>query len=182
MYFIDDKKSAVKEVQRYLNGISIQYEDMPRAAIDGFYGKETEESVRYFQGQLRYEENGNVDAETFAGLLLEYRRISQKNEQIKNVINADTYPLAIGDSGDHVAKLNATLSALSSFYDIPNTPCGDFFGKSSEEAVKIMQRVLGEDINGTVSIELYLRLIDELLIRENFANAYKNQSFGQKSI
>ena len=49
MYDISDKSNAIRQVQLFLLELHYADEKYPHIAIDGIYGKETEDAVRMFQ-------------------------------------------------------------------------------------------------------------------------------------
>ena len=69
MYFLSDSPAAIREVQKFLYVISYRVNsDVPRVAIDGIYGPETEAAVIAFQEIYGHSASGSVDRETFDSL------------------------------------------------------------------------------------------------------------------
>ena len=173
MYRIDDRKSAIKEVQRFLLIISQNDDNIPKVAIDGFYTEETRIAVEEYQKQRGVKVTGVVDRETFDMLYSEADEIMLDAEIRRGVANAEAFPLKLGDSGADVSDLNTLLRELSHFYkDITELPRGTFFSKITEGAVKIMQFHFKESESGIVTLVLYERLKEELYERGKFAMYY----------
>ena len=67
MYLLDDKSSAIREVQRFLFVIG-QRLDIPHLSIDGYYDEETFRAVRAFQSTYGLAEDGVVGETTWREL------------------------------------------------------------------------------------------------------------------
>ena len=79
-YNVEDKKSAVRQLQRLLLEISYS-SDSPRISIDGIYGKNTREAVRRFQSRCGLPVTGDTDFETWCALLSEYKAARKQKER-----------------------------------------------------------------------------------------------------
>ena len=55
----------VKTIQEFLNRIAQNYPLIPKSAVDGVYGKNTQEAVRVFQGVFNLPQTGIVDFSTW---------------------------------------------------------------------------------------------------------------------
>ena len=162
MYFIDDNKAAIFEVQRFLFVIG-QHSDLPHLSVDGFYTEETELAVREFQRIHSIEQSGVVDRKTYDMIYAEYVDILSSNEAWDTDIYHSAYPMKTGDSGNRVSELNTVLRELSRFYrDIP-LPYGNFYSKNTESAIKMLQRAFRVAESGETSRELYNLLRTELI-------------------
>ncbi|MEB3302514.1 MAG: peptidoglycan-binding protein [Cyanobacteriota bacterium] len=62
-------KDEVKELQHLLKGLGLLLDDAGSPAIDGLFGRVTQEAVRVFQGRRALEVDGIVGPRTWAGLL-----------------------------------------------------------------------------------------------------------------
>jgi peptidoglycan hydrolase-like protein with peptidoglycan-binding domain len=57
--------ASVSQMQEQLNAISDVYTIIPKVAVDGVYGSQTEDAVRAFQGAFGLPANGIVDLPTW---------------------------------------------------------------------------------------------------------------------
>ena len=151
MYSVNDKQSAIKEVQRFLYVISQKEKSIPYVSVDGYYGDETRLAVLEFQRLNFLEENGTVEKETYDILYKTYLEILDDVNASENGLNSDNFPLKSGDSSNDVAILNSLLRELYQYYRDLSLPYGDFFSKETEISVKEMQKHLLEEESGIVS-------------------------------
>ena len=168
MYVVNDKKSAIKEVQKFLYEIAQTEADISYVTIDGYYSEQTRLAVTEFQRLKSIEENGRVDKQTFDLLYSAY--IDALNTKLSSDfgLNSLNFPLKMGDSGNDVSILNSILRELGTYYRELAVPYGDFFSNDTEQAVNEMQRHLLLEESGTVSESFLGRLKKEVTGRENF--------------
>lgn len=74
---IQDNREVIREIQRFLLDISYRIPSFPRITIDGIYGEETKNAVRYFQELYGLPVTGIVDLLTFLFLFDVYEDISE---------------------------------------------------------------------------------------------------------
>ena len=74
---IQDRREVIREIQSFLLDISYRIPSFPHITIDGIYGKETEDAVRYFQELYELPVTGIVD---FLTLLLLFAVYSDTEE------------------------------------------------------------------------------------------------------
>ena len=161
MYFIDDKKAAIYEIQKYLFVVG-QELGLTHLSVDGFYSEETEYAVRELQRLHSLNETGVVDRNTFDMIYSEYDRITKEKRNDEAAIYSTDRPMRIGSVGNAVSELNSVIRELSRFYlDLP-VPYGNFYSQDTENAVKILQRILRRSETGETTRELYSLLRDEL--------------------
>ena len=169
MYFIDDNKAAIFEVQRFLFVIG-QNGELPHLSVDGFYTEETELAVREFQRMHSIKETGVVDRKTYDAIYTEYANVMRSNEARDNDAYNSLYPMKTGDSGNVVSELNSVIRELSRFYrDIP-IPYGSFYSKNTESAIKMLQRAFRIAESGETTRELYGLLRSELKSLQKIKN------------
>ena len=174
MYFVDDKRAAICEIQRYLFVIG-QEMGLTHLSVDGFYSEETELAVREFQRIHFLSETGAVDRETFDMIYGEYDRISKDKKNNESELFAIDYPMRIGSVGNSVSDLNGIIRELSEFYtDLP-TPRGDFYSQNTEDAIKMLQRILKKTETGETTLEFYV------LLRKNLHSLQKTQTLNISS-
>lgn len=163
MYFIDDRKSAVAQIQRYLYTISAAQPDLAQTPIDGFYEEDTRRAVVLFQKKNALEETGRVDLSTFSSLYDSARRA--QDAQATNVLR----DLRYGDDGDDVLRLNRMLSHFSRTYrTVGRVPDSSFYTKETEAAVGALQKILKFEENGVADRLFQQRLAKEIDIEARF--------------
>lgn len=166
MYLINDEKSAIKEIQKFLYVISQREKTIPHIAVDGYYGDETRIAVTEFQRLNFIEENGKVNKETYDLLYILYLDVLNEKNSSDTGLNSERFPLKMGDSGNDVAILNSILRELRQYYrELPIT-YGDFYSPDTENSVKEMQKHLRQEANGIVSESFLAILKKEIGNRE----------------
>ncbi len=168
MYSLDDKSSAIREVQQFLFVIG-QRLDIPHLSIDGYYDEETFKAVRAFQRINKLEPNGAVDRETFDMIYKEYLKTQSELNKESVKFDVTEFPLELGDNGNGVSYLNALIRELSVFYKNLPTPLGTFYSAITESAVKMLQSYFRTEENGKTTFELLERIENEAIERQKFA-------------
>ena len=162
MYRINDKKAAIREIQRYLSIISQDDPMLPHVTVDGFFGDETMIAVTEFQRKRDLAVTGKVDRRTFDMLFAEYTAAENAGRAgYKSISGGGTY--AVGSSGPDVGIINLLITELSEYYDSIVAVSGDFFTRETEEALKQMQGILGYEASGTADEELISELWRHIL-------------------
>lgn len=164
MYYTDDRKSAIEEIQKFLLVI---YEngnrDIKRVSVDGIYGEETKDAVRKYQQLLGMEESGVVDKKTFDSLYMEYKEITDDLLLEEILIGEGLFPLTLGMQGDDVLLLNLYLIELSKNYkDLERVDKSTYFSGRTERSVRGLQRIFNEKETGEVDKKLFNRILLEL--------------------
>ena len=164
MYYTDDRKSAIEEIQKFLLVI---YEsgkrDIDRISVDGIYGEETKRAVRQYQSLYGIEANGVVNKETFDALYSEYKEITDEIFLEEILIGEGLFPLTLGMQGDDVLLLNLYLIELSNVYkDLERVDKSTYFSARTERTVRGLQRIFNEEETGEVDKKLFNRIILEL--------------------
>lgn len=168
MYSVNDKKSVIRDLQRFLLVIG-EKSDIPYLSIDGIYSEETEAAVRSFQEMHRYEVTGFVDKNTFDAIYEEYIQTLKSADARIIEFDKNEFPLKIGDAGNVVAHINTLIRELSAFYtDLPITH-GDFYSQNTENAIKLLQGYFRLSETGETSLELLDRIKKEAEERQNFS-------------
>ncbi len=161
MYRIENEIMAIREVQKYLFLIGDENPERLKIAVDGIYSENTALSVKEFQTLSGLFPSGEVDKETFDRIYEEYYAIKRKRDRESKVPlwNGD---LSLGSTGEYTSILNLTLLSLGEFYkDIPAVREESFFSRATEQGVKFMQSVFGLEESGIVTLEIYLRILEE---------------------
>ena len=149
-----DVGDNVRNIQYLLAYVAQFYDQIPPIALDGIYGRSTENAVRAFQELFELPVTGEVDFDTWDVL---YRTYLGFIETIPfKYVDGRLYPypgipLRLGAESEVVRLLQEYLNYISRFYpQIPSvTPTG-YFGSRTQEAVIAFQRLQGITPNGTV--------------------------------
>ena len=167
MYPLNDKKSAIRDVQQFLFVIG-QTGDIPHLSVDGVYSEETTEAVKSFQALHSLKVTGKVERDTFDAIYKEYLRALVSNSGSE--FDKSIFPMKLGESNNGVAVLNGFIRELSSFYpDLPIT-YGNFYSNETVRAVKLIQRYLRIEETGEATHGLYERIKEELTQIQNISN------------
>ena len=130
MYQIDERVSAIKEVQRLL-GLN----------QTGIYDAATRKRVKAVQEAYSLKKNDFVDYETFVAICQEYR----KGLKIHNsYLYAPKYPYKAGDMDTNVSLIHSALSPVLEDYRYEGLiPNGTFLGKNTIAAVNYLRNIFG---------------------------------------
>ncbi len=172
MYRLGDERAAIREIQKYLHFISDRtVPEVPRVAIDGFYGDETKEAIRAFQIYAGLSESGEVDYETFTRLFEEFSRARFLYNAEKYFIDDKLFPFQSGDKGQEVLYINLMLDELLLIYkEIGRVDIKPYFSLSTENAVKNLRSIFMMEALPIVDLMLFDRMRYELMIRGKVSN------------
>ena len=167
MYRTDDKKAAIREVQKYLYALAISEDyEMPEVIPDGIFGERTREDVLLFQRQNGLNETGAVDHATFDALYREYCRVCRPTRGRRTFPSEKEYPMRKGQSGTEIENLHAILTELSRYDPLLPLLRGDTFTEHTESAVRRMQKNTGMPETGEVDADFFDRLCREIHARK----------------
>lgn len=148
MYKINDRVSAIKEIQSYLMEIYPQRNISP----NGIYDSKTSDAVKEFQADNKIQASGVVDYETHLRLYSEYvRRMTvRKVNETEGAFIA--FPISYGNYSEYVASVNIIMSNILDSYGVYHAiRRGRYFSQESADAVRILRQILmledGEDID-----------------------------------
>ena len=164
MYRLDDENAAVAEVQRFLYMLSnTTYSDIPRVAVDGIWGPETENAVIAFQKKQGYKESGRVDYETFEALYYEYAVALSDLESRSYIISYQGFPLKRNMMNDDVLLLHSIITEIQKGYGyLTEVSKSTYYSETTEKAVVELQRIFGIEESGEVDADTFSRLIFEM--------------------
>lgn len=155
MYRINDRTSAIKNIQSYLRAIFVgEINIVP----SGVYDDKTRLAVLEFQRNNGLEPNGVVDLFTFELLYSSYRE-KLIEDRVGKRIDLPFYP---GDYSDEMREINKMLSSLLDYYRIDHRVTENgYYSKETSEAVKNMRKIyLMKDVD-LVDEMLYSRMLLE---------------------
>ena len=167
MYRLGDDRAAVREIQRYLHFISDRrYAEIPRVAIDGYYGEETKIAVKEFQKLMGIIESGTVDYQTFTKLYDEYLKAKLLSKAEESFIDEKRFPFALGDKGREVLYINLMLDELSKYFcELGRVDIKPYFSLSTENAIKEIRSIFMLNPIPNVDFNLFERMKYELKLR-----------------
>ena len=151
MYRIEDNASAIKALQKLL-GIN----------QTGNYDKATRLAVIKIQEAYSLKKSAVADYKTFKAILEEYRN-NQKKVWNSELLFAPLFPYREGDMGDNVRRINESLSNILSNYRYEEAlPRGAYFGKSTTDSVRFLQRIFLMQDSGIVDAVFMNRILSEM--------------------
>ena len=164
MYRLDDENAAIAEVQGYLYLLSnTTHPEIPRVAVDGIWGAETEIAVAAFQRMHRQKETGKVDYETFEALYYEYSVALSNLNAREYIISYQGFPLKRNMMNDDVLLLHLLISEIQKEYGyLTEVNKSTYYSETTERAVLELQRIFGVEENGEVDANMLSRLIFEM--------------------
>lgn len=171
MYCISDKKSYIKELQKYLNAYAEKIGSLSmRVPIDGIMGEKTRSTLKAFQRDSGLTSSGTVDRITHSCLVEMFRKELVFKNISKHVITPEGFPLRKNMQGSDVMTLNMIIEELANTYEnVTDVNRVRYFDKYTERAVRDLQKIFGFEITGEVDALLFDRLKNELSI-SNRAN------------
>ena len=145
-------------VQQELNRISQNYPAIPKVAVDGIFGRATENAVRAFQRIFGLTVDGIVGRNTWYELVRLYVAVLNLSElwsEGQRYYSISwTYPvnLSVGDRGAQVRYLQYMLSIVGQYISsVPVIAVDGVFGTRTRDAVYAFQRFAGLPQTGVVN-------------------------------
>ncbi|MDE5946265.1 MAG: peptidoglycan-binding protein [Oscillospiraceae bacterium] len=148
----------IREIQYYLSVIGAYYDAILPVDITGYFGEETEQSVKSFQQVFGLPQTGIVDRQTWNDLYRAYAGIveSVPFDDESSVILYPGTILKEGSSSDYVRILQQYLSYINQTYpDIPAVNNTGYFGPLTRQSVMAFQRRYGLAPTGIVNGALW---------------------------
>jgi long-subunit fatty acid transport protein len=147
MYQIDDRVSAIKEIQRLLY-----------LKQTGIYDADTKTSVSDIQSDYSIKVTGIVDYDTFNAILEEYKKHQRTDTHYLYFPN---FPYVIGDLNENVGLIHgALLPILKSYRYEASIPTGNYLGQVTLDAVNFLRKIFRMPI----SEEIDEKFIDRLML------------------
>ncbi len=149
-----DRGIGVRELQFFLNFISLYNESVPYVAIDGVFGPLTRAAVEAFQSLYGLEVTGVVDVETWDYLYRAYRGILDSLGPDYFASQTEPYPgypLRIGMQLPAVKSLQEYLALISTVLtELPSPAPSGIFDITTRDAVVDFQLRYGFPATGIV--------------------------------
>ncbi len=162
MNYIDQRDDIIRDVQKWLRVIGREYPDFPEVFIDGIYGEETADAVRFFQTKKGLPSTGVVDRVTFDSLYSEYLRIIRASRILGFIPAFEEYTdgeMRPGDVFDDIFVLQLLLRAISLDDNEFFVDMSGRFDDETEKAIRKLQNRIGMAENGRVNGELWNMLV-----------------------
>ncbi|MGN0596748.1 MAG: peptidoglycan-binding protein [Ruminiclostridium sp.] len=145
---------GVRVLQYYLNVIGAYYANVqPVNDITGYFGEQTEASLKSFQRLFGLPITGVADRQTWYAVYDAYVGIAETLPPSETEVAI--YPGTIlkeGTENQYVLILQTYLSYISDFFDeIPDVETTGYFGPQTKAAVLTFQRFSGLEETGTVN-------------------------------
>ena len=142
----------VSMLQYYLAVIGAYYDAVEPVEITGYFGENTERSVKSFQRVFGLPQTGEVDRDTRNDLYRAYQGIVESVPPKYTAVAL--YPgtvLREGISGESVKIIQEYLTLISETYkDIPAVNNTGYFGPVTRQSVTAFQKQFGTDPTGIV--------------------------------
>ena len=149
-----DTGTAVQTIQFYLKTIAAFNPFLRSLAVDGFFGRGTENAVIAFQRYYGLTPDGLVGETTWNLIVQIYQDITEGG-----TITIRPYPgtpLDLGSSGGNVLYVQKLLNRIRrTFVTIPRVEEDSEFGRNTRNAVREFQRVFGLELDGIVGSETW---------------------------
>ncbi len=151
MYRIEDKASAIKEIQRLL-----------KINESGFYDTVTRDKVKDTQKQNGIEQTGIVDYTTFVKIVNDHKRSSDKIWN-SNYLFLPDFPYRTTNIGSNITRINDALKIVLKDYRYDGIiPAGGYFGNDTVNAIRFLRKVFMLDDSDEIDEELMNRILYEI--------------------
>ncbi len=153
----ENKRIAIRNLQRYLRALSYFEERIPAVGIDGFYGEETERAVRAFQELVGLPTNGRVDQKTWEILHAYYLKDQEKHDAPARISHfprlPEGYTVELGEQQFLVFVIQHALAELAIDYDWSvEVPLTGIYDEPTAAAVRVFQELNSLPATGGVDL------------------------------
>ena len=158
------KDTATRNIQRYLQRLSYENENIPRPPIDGIFDTATEDSLKAFQRLYSLSPTGRADKATFDTLFAAYIAAIETTDRRQTL---DVFPktprdhvIDIGEESITVSVLQLILAELTSVFDaLEFYEATGIYDESTAENVRRFQRLSRLPITGKVDLKTWNRIL-----------------------
>lgn len=155
---------AVRVIQYFLSFLGYFNNELSPIAVDGIFGKNTENAVKEFQQWAGLPVTGIVDPRTWNTIINEYNATIQSLPYEFQSYSAFLYPgyvLSEGATGKAVEQLQTYLKTISqNINSVPSVVVDGVFGPRTREAVEAVQRLYGLPQTGTVGVLVWNAIVE----------------------
>lgn len=159
-----DRGNDVRSIQYYLAFIGFFNNRLPEIAVDGIFGRATEDAVKAFQREYGLTVDGIVGRNTWYRLQDAYFSILNSLPDEYRAYSSLLYPgyaLTTGASGNVVTQLQTFLRTIAQNDNrVPSVTVDGIFGDRTKAAVQAVQRIRGLPDNGSVGPLTWNAIVD----------------------
>lgn len=153
-------------IQNELNAVNKSYSTIPKiVAVDGRFGKGTEDAVKEFQKTFQLPQDGIVGKGTWYKLLYIYNAVKKletlhsQGQQLATAPKDFQRTLRLGDSGKDVNIVQFYINTIASFNpSVPSVTVTSSFDPDTVAAVRDFQRYVGLPVTGELDRATFDRL------------------------
>lgn len=162
-----DISDNVKVIQVQLNRISSNFPAIPKIPEpNGYFGPQTADAVRFFQGIFNLPETGTVDKSTWyriAYIFTSVKKLSELNTEgikLSETVKVGYEALSPGSSGTGVSTIQYFLAVIGAYYDrVQPVAITGFYDQKTKESVQSFQQVFGLEQTGEVNSAVWNDLL-----------------------
>ncbi len=151
---LGDSGTDVSTLQYYLDFLGFFYDTLPDIRIDGIFGSETQNAVLAFQRQFDLPQDGIVGRQTWYRLQDEYDSVLRSLPSEYTSYSSLLYPgyyITTGATGKVVEQLQTFINTIAqNNSSIPSVTVDGIYGESTQNAVRAIQRLVGQNPTGAV--------------------------------
>ncbi|MBQ3602612.1 MAG: peptidoglycan-binding protein [Clostridia bacterium] len=151
---LGDSGQDIATLQYYLDFIASFYDTIPDITIDSVFGEETRNAVLAFQRQFGLPQDGIVGRQTWYALQDQYDAILRALPDEYRSYSSLLYPgyfVTTGATGKVVEQLQTFINTIAEYNpSVPSVIVDGVFGPGTQEAVRQIQRLIGQNPSGAV--------------------------------
>ena len=167
MYRIDDRSSAIAELQKYLDKIGISDVFI---APSGIYDETTREAVVQFQKSKHINPSGIVDLETYNLIYSEYLAVNEREQINSRLGSSISFPIYEGSYFPKMAHINRAMAECLDYYGYSHSLRDSSYYSSETAAwVKELRKIYMLPDRDNIDTEFYSRLMKDRDSIEEFS-------------
>lgn len=151
---LGDTGQDIATLQYYLDFIASFYDTIPDIAIDSVFGEKTRDAVLAFQRQFGLPQDGIVGRQTWNAIQDQYDAILRSLPEEYKSYSSLLYPgyfITTGATGKVVEQLQTFINTIAEYNpSVPSVTVDGVFGSGTQEAVRAIQRLNGQNPSGAV--------------------------------
>ena len=151
---LGDSGQDIATLQYYLDFIASFYDTIPDITFDSVFGEETRNAVLAFQRQFGLPQDGIVGRQTWYALQDQYDAILRALPDEYRSYSSLLYPgyfVTTGATGKVVEQLQTFINTIAEYNpSVPSVIVDGVFGPGTQEAVRQIQRLIGQNPSGAV--------------------------------
>ncbi|MBQ5824233.1 MAG: peptidoglycan-binding protein [Clostridia bacterium] len=151
---IGDNGKEVSVLQYYLAFLGFFYDTLPEISADGIFGPETQNAVIAYQQQFGLPADGIVGRQTWNSIQDSYDAVLRSLPEEYRSYSSLLYPgyyITTGATGRVVEQLQTFINVIDRYNNsVPSVQVDGIYGNSTAQAVKSIQRLVGQEPTGAV--------------------------------